>query len=193
MGDPRRLTAHFKGPVHPWQKDRIEEEKVLMQEYGLKNKSELWKLSSKMKNFGAQAKKLIAATGTHAELEKRQLFGRLQRLGLSKPSAELDDVLSLTIRNILDRRLQTVVHKKGLSRSYKQARQFITHRHVLVGGKLVTSPNYLVPTEEEPSVSIIERSSLAKVDHPERIPIKKKPKAPPREKSKWDRGRQRRR
>jgi small subunit ribosomal protein S4 len=181
MGDPRRLTAKYKGPVHPWQKERIEEEKTLIREYGMRNKSELWKLSSKIKDFGAQAKKLIALTGDQADLEKKQLFGRLQRLGLSKPGAELDDVLGLTLRNLLDRRLQTLVHNKGLARSYKQARQFITHKHVLVGGKIVTSPNYIVPLSEEEGISIVPKSALSKEDHPEMIPIVKKPKKPRRE------------
>ena len=35
MGDPRRFTAHFTGPAHPWQKERIDDEKRIMREYGL--------------------------------------------------------------------------------------------------------------------------------------------------------------
>ncbi|MBI4145330.1 30S ribosomal protein S4 [Candidatus Woesearchaeota archaeon] len=175
MGDPRRFTSHVIGPGHPWQKERIEEEKVLMNEYGLKNKGELWRASTRVKGFTAQAKKLIAATGTQADREKQQLFQRLQRLGLLPAGAKLDDVLNLTLKSVLDRRLQTLVYRKGFARSVKQARQFITHQHVMVDNKIVTAPSYLVP--EAVTVSFVGASTLAKTDHPERVPIQKKASA----------------
>jgi len=175
MGDPRRLTPNFNTPGHPWQKDRIEEEKRLLKEYGLKNKTEIWRLSSKVKNFTMQAKNLIAATGKQADREKEQLFSRLQRLGLIAAGAKLDDILGLSLKNILDRRLQSVVYKKGFSRSVKQARQFITHNHVAVGGKIITAPSYLVLQSEEPNVVLV--GKLTKTDHPERVPL------PPKKKS----------
>ena len=179
MGDPRRLKPNFRGPAHPWQKQRIEDEKTILFEYGLKNKSEIWRMSSKVKNFTQQAKTLIAATGTQAEREKQQLFARLQKLGMIKAGAKLDDILSLNLKNILDRRLQTIVCRKGLARTMHQARQFITHQHIIVGKNIVSSPNYLVPTAEEPSISMVGASTLAKVYHPERValpPKKAKPK-----------------
>jgi small subunit ribosomal protein S4 len=177
MGDPRRLTSHVRGPGHPWQKERIEDEKRILSEYGLKNKNELWRFSTKVKNFTQQAKMLIAATGTQAEREKQQLFQRLQRMGMINAGAKLDDILGLTLKNILDRRLQTIVHRKGLARSVKQARQFITHQHVMVNSKIVSAPNFIVPLTEESSISIVGSSSLAKGDHPERVPLPPKAKS----------------
>jgi small subunit ribosomal protein S4 len=170
-----------RGPGHPWQKERIEEERILLNEYGLKNKQELWRLSTKVKDFTQQAKRLIAATGKQADLEKQQLFNRLQRLGLVHAGAKLDDILSLTLKNILDRRLQSLVYKKGFARSIKQARQFITHQHVNVGGKIVSAPSYLVPVGDEHSLSIIAASGLSKADHPERIPLPPKKKSAARD------------
>jgi len=186
MGDPRRLTSHVRGPGHPWQKERIEEEKIFLREYGLKNKEELWRLTTKVKDFTQQAKRLIAATGKQADLEKQQLFARLQRLGLISAGAKLDDILSLNLKNILDRRLQSVVYRKGFARSVKQARQFITHQHVLVGGKIVTAPSYLVPVVEEHNVTLI--GGLSKADHPERVPLPPKAKSAARE-QRQERGR----
>lgn len=176
MGDPRRFTSHVRGPAHPWQKQRIEDEKTVLRDYGLKNKAEIWRMATKIKDFTQQAKTLIAATGTQAEREKQQLFARLQRLGMIKAGAKLDDILGLNLKNILDRRLQTIVCRKGLARSMKQARQFITHQHVVVGQKIVSSPNYLVLMAEEPHVGIVGASNLAKADHPERVAITKKVK-----------------
>jgi small subunit ribosomal protein S4 len=187
MGDPRRFTSHFRGPAHPWQKERIEEEKVVMREYALKNKSELWRLTTKVKDFTQQAKKLIAATGVQADRDKEQLFSRLQRMGLVQPGSKLDDILGLNLKSILDRRLQSVVFRKGLARSMKQARQFITHQHITVAGKIVSSPNYIVLMADEPSIAIL--GALSKTDHPERValPPKKKSAAKPEQRRRFDR------
>jgi small subunit ribosomal protein S4 len=177
MGDPRKARKKFETPFHPWQSARIEEEGVLLKEYGLKNKSEIWKMRSAVKNFADQAKRLIAIGGEQAEKEKNLLLQKLNRMGLTGKSAKLEDVLSLTVRDIMDRRLQTIVFKKGLAKSISQARQFVVHRHITVKGSLVTTPSYVVLAEEEPSVSFIAKSSLADEEHPERVIEKKEKKA----------------
>lgn len=168
MGSPRKLRAKYSGPMQPWSMARIEEERVLKQDYGLKNKKEIWKISSRLKNYADQAKRLIAAQGKQAELERAQLISKLGTFGLVKPNAQMDDVLSLNIKHLLDRRLQTVVCKKGYARTPKQARQFIAHRHIMVNNKLITSPSYLVTIAEELQITFREKSSLNNPDHPER-------------------------
>jgi len=82
--------------------------------------------------------------------------------------AELHNVLSLELKDILERRIQSVIFRKGLTRSMKQARQFIVHRHITVGKKEITSPSYLVTLEEERSLAFKPKSTLAEEDHPER-------------------------
>lgn len=177
MGDPRKIRRKYSGPAHPWQKKRIEEEKKILKDYGLKNKTEIWKTSSKLKSFSSQAKKLIATRGEQAEKEKKQLLGKLQRLGLIKQDAKLDDVLSLTLKNLLERRLQTLLVRRHLAKSMKQARQFITHEHVAVNDKKITAPSYLVLVNEEPTMTFVQSSSLSNSEHPERkvveTPIRK--------------------
>jgi len=71
------------------------------------------------------------------------------------------------------RRLQTVLFKKGMARSVKQARQFIVHEHVLIGDKKITSPAYLVKVSEEASISFAVSSPLISEDHPERASVEK--------------------
>ena len=51
MGDPRKIRPKFRGPGHPWEARRIEEEKKLLKEYGLKTKTEIRKASSHLKTF----------------------------------------------------------------------------------------------------------------------------------------------
>jgi small subunit ribosomal protein S4 len=176
MGDPRKIKRKYSGPGHPWQRARLEEERILVREYGLTTKRELWKINSKLKTFANQAKRLIALTTTQAELETKQLLDRVSRLGLLKSGAKLNDVLALTLKDFLNRRLQTLVLKKGLARTPLQSRQFIVHEHVMIGPKKITAPSYIVLTEEEAQISFVANSSLASPEHPERA-IKSKPKA----------------
>jgi small subunit ribosomal protein S4 len=169
MGDPKKIRKKFKKPMHPWQKGRIELEKELTKKYGLKNKQEIWKMASILKKFKDQIKKLTSSDTAQSEKEKKQLMEKLMKLGLVKKGGTVDDVLSLDLENVLDRRLQTVVFKKGLARSMNQARQFIIHKHITVGDRKVTSPSYLVDVAEEPRVSFSATSTLHDPDHPERI------------------------
>ncbi|MBI4140150.1 30S ribosomal protein S4 [Candidatus Woesearchaeota archaeon] len=168
MGDPRRIKKKFSGPRHPWQKSRLEVESKIISDYGLKTKRELWRMGSKIKDYSGQAKKLIAAKGSQAEKEKQQLFKKLQRIGLLGENPQLDNILDLTVTSILDRRLQTLVHKKGLARTPSQARQFITHNHISLGSKSVSVPSYIVPVSEESSITFVSNSSLFDSSHPER-------------------------
>lgn len=165
MGDPRRLKKKYSGPGHPWQKSRIVEEAALRKEYGYKSKTELWKIQSKLRNFRAQARKLIGLRTEQAEKEKKQLLSRLYKLGLVSKNANLDDVLDLTTKNLMDRRMQHVVLARNLATTQKQARQFITHGHIAVDKKIITSPNYLVSKNEEEKMTFSLRSSLSSASH----------------------------
>jgi len=176
MGDPRRLRKKYETPLHPWRKENIEAERAVKQEYALKNKQELWKMSSMLRDFKNQAKQLIARQGKQGELERKQLLTRLERLGLLQAGAKLDSVLSLQTKDILDRRLQSFVFRQGIARSMKQARQFITHYHVSVSGRVISAPGYVVKKSDEGLINVRQTSSLVNPDHPERIPIVKKVK-----------------
>lgn len=168
MGDPKKVRKKYSTPIHPWQKLRIEDEKQLIEEYGLKNKKEIWKITSKVKGFSRQAKSLIARTTPQGEKERTQLIQRLNRLGLLSGEANLDDVLGLEVKDLMERRLQTMVYRKGLAKSPKQARQFIVHQHIMVDGKKITMPNYLVKMGEEHTISFAPNSQLTDPEHPER-------------------------
>jgi small subunit ribosomal protein S4 len=160
MGDPRKPRKKFDTPRHPWQIERIEEEKKLLRNYGLKNKRELWRMETLLRGFRRQARKLQALDTPQAKKEETQLLQRLARLNLLKKNATLDDVLALTLEDILNRRLQTLVYKKGLANTIKQARQFIVHGHISIKGRKVTAPSYLVKKEEEKSIKFSDFSPI---------------------------------
>ena len=63
--------------------------------------------------------------------------------------AKLDDILSLSTEDILNRRLQAQVYYKGLAISMKQARQFVTHGKIVIGNQKVTIPSYPLSRDEE--------------------------------------------
>ena len=170
MGDPRKLRKKYSTPTHPWQKLRIEDEKALMKEYGFKNKAEVWKLNSKLRSFKTRVKELIPKKDEVSEMQKKNLLEKLHRYKLIQQNAILEDILALTLKDMCERRLQTIVFIKGLSRSIKQARQFIVHEHIIIGERKITSPSYLVTAEEEALVTFSSNSSLFFEDHSERIP-----------------------
>lgn len=185
MGDIKKSRKKFEKPMHPWQKARIEKEKELNSEYCLKNKKELWKMASILKKFKDQVKSLTVREGSQADLERTHLKTKLASLGLLPPDSPLDSILGLELKDILERRLQTRVFRQGLSRSMSQARQFIIHRHIMIKGKVMTIPSYLVKTDEEKSIAFHNNSSLYDLEHPERIQekpskekIEKKKKTP---------------
>lgn len=169
MGDPKKIRKKYTPPIHPWQRTRIDAERILVKEYGVKNKREIWKMDALLRSFTSQAKKLIIGTTEQALLEKQNLIKKLQKYGFLGAEATVDQILGLTLHDIMRRRLQTLVYKKGLAHSTNQARQLIVHKHIIVGKKKVSSPSYLVSLEEEGNIYFAPSSSFAKEDHPERV------------------------
>lgn len=149
MGDPKFSRKKYETPHHPWQKDRIERENELLKKYGLKNKKEVWKAESKLRKLRRQARVLLASAGEEAKKEEKELIRKLQRFGILKEDANLDSILELDIQDILDRRLQSAVFRKGLAKTPKEARQLIVYRHIKLGDRIVTSPGMLVSKGDE--------------------------------------------
>ncbi len=182
MGTTKKLRKKIVTPSHPWERSRLEKEAKLKLTYGTRRKRELWKMNTILKNFKKQAKKLIALTGEQAELEKKQLIGKLSRLGLVDKDATMDTVLGVTFENLMDRRLQTKVFAMGLAKTQKQARQLIVHGHISINGMVISSPSYLVKVEDK--LFFTKSSSFNNPDHPERINERKNLKLEKKEEKK---------
>lgn len=176
MGDPKKIRRKYDTPSHPWQRARIDEEKKVIAEFGLKTKKEIWKLESLLRSFKNQAKSLASRSDAQSKKEEKQLVDRLISMGLLHHGDSLGKVLSLTLNDVMARRLQTFIFKKGLARTMTQARQFITHGHILVNKKKITFPSYLVNLKDEATVEFMAKSGLAKDDHPERVPVERENK-----------------
>jgi small subunit ribosomal protein S4 len=165
MALPGENTKFYETPNHPYQGQRIAEEGDLLGRYGLKNKEELWRAQSELRSFRREARRLL---GRATEESSDEFIDRLRRIGILDEDGGLDDVLSLDVTDLLERRLQTVVYRRGLANTVDQARQFVSHGHITVGDHRVTRPSYKVPTAESDHISFDDRSPLADELHPER-------------------------
>jgi small subunit ribosomal protein S4 len=152
----KRKHKIYSRPKRPFDKVRIEEEKGIVEEFGLKNKREIWKADAKIKSIREKAKKLISSKPE----EQKALFNQLNKIGLKVDS--ISSVLSLDKKDYLKRRLQTVVVEKKLASTSKQARQFIVHKKVLVDGKAVSIPSYIVPVNLENKITLKDKNKLKK-------------------------------
>ncbi len=152
MGDPKKPKKKWISPKHPWIKERLLEEIELVGRYGLKNKKELWIAATLARRLRHRARQLLSLPEEERRLQTTAILERLYETGLVEKDATLDDVLGLTAADVLERRLQTIVYKKGLARTVYQARQLIVHGHIAIGGRRVTSPGYLVRRDEEPLI-----------------------------------------
>ncbi len=169
MGDPKFPSKHYNTPSHPWQKTRIEQERTLTHQYGLKSKKEIWKADTKVREMRRQARKLTAkANDQQAQKEKELLLGKLNRLGMLEQGAALEDILRMSPENILDRRLQTQVYLQGLASTVKQSRQLIIHGHISVEGAVNRVPGMLVTKTQEKNITYSPSSALNSDLHPVR-------------------------
>jgi len=164
-------TKGYETPNHPYQGERIAEESGLLGRYGLKNKEELWRAQSELRSIRREARRLIGeAQGDveEAEAAGAEFLTRLRRYGILDDNDKISDVLSLAETDILERRLQTVVYRKGLASTPQQARQFITHGHITIDGARAKAPSRKIEAGEEALVAYDERSPLADDLHPAR-------------------------
>jgi len=154
----RKIKPSFQSPLRPWSKEAIEENKKIKTDYGLRRKKEILRAENILRNYRTLARELAAKRDKEKEMV---LVNKLKKLGLlNQEKASLDDVLALSVENILDRRLQTIIVKKGLARTPLQARQFIVHGHVALDGKKIKWPSTLITSEQEAKISFYARSAV---------------------------------
>ena len=92
----------------------------------------------KPSEYGLQLKEKQKAKFIYGVLEKpfRNNFARAQKLRYGTTGENLMIMLEL--------RLDNVLFRLGFARTRKEARQIVDHKHVLVNGKCVNIPSYLV-------------------------------------------------
>lgn len=138
----------------------------LLGEYGLRNKRELWRHHYMVSKYRTIARELLSKTQKERVEMEKLLLDKLFSLKIIPERSTIDNILDLSIESILQRRLQTLVHKKGLAKTTQQARQLITHGHISIQNKKITSPSYIVASKEEEFIAYSLNSPLSRADHP---------------------------
>ena len=102
-----------------------------------KSNRQLKRANRKMSEYGLQLREKQKAKFIYGVLEKpfRNYFAKAQKM-----NGMTGDNLMI----LLESRLDNVVFRLGLARTIKEARQIVDHKHVLVNGKQVNIPSYLV-------------------------------------------------
>ena len=102
-----------------------------------KSNRQLKRANRKMSEYGIQLREKQKAKFIYGVLEKpfRNYFAKAQKM-----NGMTGDNLMI----LLESRLDNVVFRLGLARTRKEARQIVDHKHVLVNGKQVNIPSYLV-------------------------------------------------
>ena len=169
MGLPIRHKTKAVSHKKKWDKNTIVEEAVFVTDYALKNKKEIRKAEALLSKLKTIAKDFNKTTETKASAGAAQFVNKIKAQGyLNVEATSLDEVLDVTLRELFERRLSTVVYKAGLARTPGQARQFVVHGHVTVNGEIVTAPSYPTTVKDAETVAFIGSSTLADEAHPER-------------------------
>ena len=102
-----------------------------------KSNRNLNRSSRKMSEYGLQLREKQKAKFIYGVLEKpfRNYYKKAQR----QPGQTGENLMSM-----LETRLDNVVFRMGFARTRKEARQIVDHKHVLVNGKQVNIPSYLI-------------------------------------------------
>jgi len=166
MGDPKRNRKSYETPRHPWRRDQLEVELHLVGEYGLRNKRELWRYKTMLSEVRGIARSMLGIGEEERSRIEREYISKLSKIGVLGESASIDEILDLQIRDLLERRLQTVVFRRGLAKSLHQARQLVSHGHIAVADRIVSVPGYMVKREEEQRLKYFTHSPISKGDHP---------------------------
>ena len=140
-----------------YEKERIDSEIKTCGLYGLRTKTEMWKVQLVLARLRKRARELLTLDeqDTRRVFEGSALMKKMFRFGLLDQEKEnkLDYVLALTIEKLLERRLQTRVFKTRFASSVHHARCMIYGKHIAVDNQLVNVPSFMLTVDNENKVN----------------------------------------
>ena len=105
--------------------------------YDKKSNRELKRANKKMSEYGLQLREKQKAKFIYGVLEKpfRNYYTKAEKM---------EGQTGENMMILLERRLDNVVFRMGFGRTRRETRQMVDHKHILVNGKCVNIPSYLV-------------------------------------------------
>ena len=102
-----------------------------------KSNRQLKRANRKMSEYGLQLREKQKAKFIYGVLEKpfRNYYAKAK---------QMEGMTGENLMILLESRLDNVMFRMGFARTRKEARQIVDHKHVLVNGKQVNIPSYLV-------------------------------------------------
>jgi small subunit ribosomal protein S4 len=166
MGDPKKKHKRYTTPKVPYDTESLMEDLRTIGAYGLRNKRELWKVHTELSTLRRRARELLSLGTEERTVREADMIAKLYKRGLVQENSRLEDVLTLSVQDLLERRLQTYIFRRGMAQSLFQARQLISHGHIEIEGRKVTSPSYQVRIMDEETLNFSESSPMRNPDHP---------------------------
>lgn len=166
MGDPKKKHKTYNTPKRPYDADALKEELRTIGVYGLRNKRELWKAHTELSHMRGRARDLLSLGSTERDRREKEIIYKLYKRGLVMENGRLEDVLTLSVEDLLERRLQTYLFRRGMASSLFQSRQLISHGHIAIKGRKVTSPSYQVKIDDEETLDYALSSPYHNPEHP---------------------------
>ncbi|MGL5437796.1 MAG: 30S ribosomal protein S4 [Lachnospiraceae bacterium] len=102
-----------------------------------KSNRELRRANRKMSEYGLQLREKQKAKFIYGVLEKpfRNYYAKAEKM---------EGIAGENLMILLERRLDNVVFRMGFGRTRRETRQIVDHKHILVNGKCVNIPSYLI-------------------------------------------------
>ena len=118
-----------------------------------KSNRESKRANKKMSEYGLQLREKQKAKFIYGVLERpfRNYYTKAERM-----NGMVGDNLMI----LLERRLDNVIFRLGFARTRQEARQIVDHKHVLVNGKCVNIPSYLIKAGDK--IEIKEKEKIHK-------------------------------
>ena len=152
----RNKSSTFNTPRRPFEKERIDQEIEMCGKYGLRCKREVWRVQLTLARLRKRTRELLTLEKTDSRriFEGRALLNKMFKYGLldEEKENELDFVLGLTLKQLMNRRLQSIVLKEKLAGSIHQSRTHIKHGHIAVNSQMVNVPSFMVTVDNETKI-----------------------------------------